>query len=626
MPKSSGLFEKIENSKLRTKILVTLLILSISSSVILSVLIFSPLFDDLKTTILENQVTQLDFYEILLVNKLIYIDKILLAIANNPDVFSLLNFSNHDDPKFLNLKNSLEHTFISFMVDDFSISQIRILDTHGVEIIRVQSSDSGPVIVPDDKLQDKSNRYYFTETALLSANEIFTSEMDLNVEFDKIVVPFEPTVRKATPIFDNNENFLGILIINLNYSNDLNSLKTVKDGHAYLVNESGYYLFNQDPSQIFGNILGTDANYFTEFPDFPNHLKIQDYDVDFNSNEGDFVVWKKIFYDQFHPQRYWILVNDIPEETIFASLSYLWIILLVSLCVGSLIIFGISRKISNKIIGPLEVLTKFSEEITLENLDKKIKMNRGDEIGKLADSFNHMIASLNESNLKKKEFTAMMTHELKTPLTPVIGYCQMLLSDRWGSLTDKQRQSIKEIQKNSENLLQLIDDLLDAKILDLNKMEFEENTIHLPTFLNSIQQYFSNYSSEKNIDFIVSCQTDLTIQSDEKRLTQVFEKLIKNSMDFVPNNNAIIEFGAEESDGKIKFHVKDNGTGIPKDKIEHIFKKFYQVDTSLTRRHGGTGLGLVICQGIVEGLGGKIWVESQIGKGTIFYFTIPFNG
>jgi len=131
--------------------------------------------------------------------------------------------------------------------------------------------------------------------------------------------------------------------------------------------------------------------------------------------------------------------------------------------------------------------------------------------------------------------------------------------------------------------------------------------------------------AEKNIEFLNTTKTNLKIRSDPDRINQVFANLIKNAVDFVPHDGKI-EINATTKNGDVLFYVKDNGKGIPKEKQDDLFKKFYQVDTSLKRSHGGTGLGLVICKGIVEALGGTIWLESQVDKGTTFYFTIPKNG
>jgi len=130
--------------------------------------------------------------------------------------------------------------------------------------------------------------------------------------------------------------------------------------------------------------------------------------------------------------------------------------------------------------------------------------------------------------------------------------------------------------------------------------------------------------SEANIDFTYTCE-DVEIQTDETRIIQVLNNLLKNSVDFTPGTDGKIEVKAKKEGDDIVFSVTDNGIGMAEENQTNLFVKFYQIDTSLTRKHGGSGLGLTICKGIIEGLGGKIWVESKESKGSIFYFTIPIK-
>ncbi|MCZ6582516.1 MAG: HAMP domain-containing sensor histidine kinase, partial [Thaumarchaeota archaeon] len=127
---------------------------------------------------------------------------------------------------------------------------------------------------------------------------------------------------------------------------------------------------------------------------------------------------------------------------------------------------------------------------------------------------------------------------------------------------------------------------------------------------------------EKQIQFVNSTTETIFATTDGARLEQVFNNLIRNSVDFV-RGGGMIEIGAKGDNKKIVCYVKDNGIGIPKEKQTNLFNRFYQVDSSLRRKHGGTGLGLSISQGIIKGLGGKIWVESESKKGSIFYFEVP---
>jgi signal transduction histidine kinase len=141
--------------------------------------------------------------------------------------------------------------------------------------------------------------------------------------------------------------------------------------------------------------------------------------------------------------------------------------------------------------------------------------------------------------------------------------------------------------------------------------------------MDELKENSQHLMKNKNIDFTVKCPKNLDLNSDKQRLRQVLDNLIRNSVDFVPSKEGKISVEAKIKENNLIFSVTDNGPGIPKEKQSNIFKKFYQIDTSATRKHGGTGLGLVICKGITEGLKGKIWLESEIGKGTSFFIYLP---
>ncbi len=128
---------------------------------------------------------------------------------------------------------------------------------------------------------------------------------------------------------------------------------------------------------------------------------------------------------------------------------------------------------------------------------------------------------------------------------------------------------------------------------------------------------------DKKIKFVDSSSTKKTMSSDKTLLNKVFFNLIQNAVDFVPTTGAQIEIGVKEEGDSVVFYVKDNGVGIMDKKKEFVFKKFYQVDIAYKRKYGGSGFGLVICKGIVDNLGGKIWFDTQRDVGTTFYFSIP---
>ena len=247
------------------------------------------------------------------------------------------------------------------------------------------------------------------------------------------------------------------------------------------------------------------------------------------------------------------------------------------------------------------------------------------DISELHDTKQHL-SEREKIDKLKEEFLSVVTHELKSPLTPIIGFSQALSKPQMlGELNEKQQEAVKIILSNATRLKKLIVDLLDAHKLEIGKMRFSFQEFNLADLMQSLKTAFNLVSKEKNIELEFRFEQDVLLNSDRDRLEQVITNLIYNSIDFVPKDSGQIKVSAEKLGQEIKFSVKDNGIGIPKEKQRELFGKFYQADTSQTRKHGGTGLGLSICKGIVENLGGTINVESEEGKGSNFYFVIPLN-
>ena len=224
----------------------------------------------------------------------------------------------------------------------------------------------------------------------------------------------------------------------------------------------------------------------------------------------------------------------------------------------------------------------------------------------------------------KDEFGSMVTHELKTPFVPIRGHIDMLKEpDLLGKLNPDQLESLNIIIKHVTRLEELIADLLDVQKFEMNMMTYRKEDFKFGDLIRQVTAKYSELAREKEIELVDSVKENYPINSDREKVERVLSNLVKNSIDFVPEKTGRVEIGAKSERESVIFYIKDNGIGIPKYKQQNLFKKFYQVDTSATRKHGGVGLGLVVCNGIVEGLGGKIWFESEEGKGTNFYFSIP---
>ena len=297
--------------------------------------------------------------------------------------------------------------------------------------------------------------------------------------------------------------------------------------------------------------------------------------------------------------------------------------------VADIAVFFLVLIVIRKSLSPLATITQALSRVKEGAYGEKIEYSGTDEVGQLVQTFNMMSNTIKEkeeeakkTDIAKDEFLAMITHELKTPLVPIQGYSDILLGEHLGKLNDKQKERIQIIKSSSESLLSIISDLLDAQKLELGQLSMKILNTNIKETIDKAIESLKPEAEEKNIK-INSNVADLTINHDQERIGQVMTNLIKNSLVATETNTGKIEISMEDLPSEIKINVKDNGIGIPQDKQKELFKKFYQVDATLTRERGGSGLGLAICKGIIESHKGVISMESVPNQGATFSFTIP---
>jgi signal transduction histidine kinase len=278
--------------------------------------------------------------------------------------------------------------------------------------------------------------------------------------------------------------------------------------------------------------------------------------------------------------------------------------------------FSKTNKISNK----NQIKTNVKEIFELNNNFESM----GEKVERTIEVQNEYVHKLKDMDRKKVEFSSMVSHELKTPLVPILGYVQMLQKEELlGKLNEGQKDAVDEIYTSTIKLEKLIGDILTTQKLDLGKLVFNEEIIDVSELLHGLIKEFDPIAIEKKIELTANFNEEIQIFSDKDRINQVFSNLIKNAIDYVSPNTGCVSIGMKNGLNEVEFFVQDNGVGISNENKKELFKKFYQVDTSSKRKKGGSGLGLAICKGIVEGLGGKIWVESEENVKTTFFFKIP---
>ena len=215
-----------------------------------------------------------------------------------------------------------------------------------------------------------------------------------------------------------------------------------------------------------------------------------------------------------------------------------------------------------------------------------------------------------------------MSHELRTPLNAILGYNELILNNIYGETAGRMRAVLTRIQSNGRHLLRLIND-----VLDLSKIEAGQLTLSLADYsikqvVHSVRAAVESLATEKRLAFKVEVPPDLPPGcGDERRLTQALLNLVSNAIKFTDVGEVTIKVSA--ANGAFTLSVRDTGPGIdPADQVR-IFEEFQQADSSVTKKKGGTGLGLSIARHIIEMHGGRIWVESSVGKGATFFFTVP---
>ena len=301
--------------------------------------------------------------------------------------------------------------------------------------------------------------------------------------------------------------------------------------------------------------------------------------------------------------------------------------------------------ISWAFILPVRAAQAFLSDVAAGTLTGSVEVPNRDEFGALAARLNEttrelarldaeqrqaadVLRSLNvrleQASRAKSEFLANMSHELRTPLNAILGFTEMLLDGLYGDVPAELKEPLADIQTNGQHLLRLINDVLDLSKIEAGRMELSLGDYAVADVVSSVRASLRSLATEKGLELLTEVAPDVSdAYGDSKRITQCLLNLVGNALKFTRQGRVVV--AVDRQGDLLRFRVSDTGIGIPADQLDAIFAEFRQVDTTTTRDFGGTGLGLSITKKFVELHGGRIWVESEPGKGSTFAFTVPLR-
>ncbi len=425
-----------------------------------------------------------------------------------------------------------------------------------------------------------------------------------------------------------------LLVGGLNLKNIAQLLEKIKP-----IEESEFIILDADNKVILGK---------------ENELK---YDLTGKAGMVKFAGQKNIAYYELIKGMNWkmhIMLSS-PLKVIYRSIVYLKRLVFVFVVLGIVTAFMLALYFSKKVTIPIAYLNEGARKLGAGDLSYRIKLDTGDELEELANEFNMMgdklkvsydsmdeeikIATrdlefaykeiekinveLKKTDRLKSEFLASMSHELRTPMNAIIGFTSLLNDGIYGRVSNRQKDTYGKIMRNTNHLLNLINDILDLSKIEAGRMELVPETVKVSLLLSDLKEEVNPLAEEKKLNFYVELDEEIECQHDYTRIRQVLMNLLSNAIKFT--KDGIVRISTGEMKGMFFVEVSDTGIGIKEEDLKHIFDEFVQADGSITREFGGSGLGLSICKKLVEMMKGRIEVDSEWEKGTTFRVILPYS-
>jgi len=547
-------------------------------------------------------------------------------------------------PSFKNFtKNQYDSTatkdlFRALLNNKQNYYQIRLIGiaNSGRELIRLDKTSNGIVAKPNRELQEKGDRNYFKSTIKLNEGKIYFSPIDLNQEYGIVTQPYIPTIRAASPLYDESNSAVGIVVINVDLKPLFEKIRSSirKDHSVLIVDKNGDYVFNADSNKQFGKQLGKDANFNTEYTVERSNTYAKSV-LNENDLQSKFVFQEHQLFN-FNPSQKLSLVLLTPLDLVLKNAQNIRneIVHIIALIIALFLalVFFYSRFFAKRIQNITQAIGSYANG---KSVSLPLPKNNNDELDLLSDSFlkmkgtidekvSELEQSLKETEQAKKDrdnFLQNMSHELRTPLNTISGMTQLLQKN---AKNEQNKPIIDALERSAKNLSGLVYDILDHKKLVEGNIELNLQPIQLSELVKSCVSVYQFEAVSKQLLLKTGIDESLAKNCyliDPLRFEQILSNLIINSIKYT--DKGAINITLNVLDQQLILEVEDSGIGMKKEQVAAL-NSLNTADNNFTEYSKNSfGLGLNIVMDLIRLHNGNLKVKSIEGSGTHFTISIP---